>query len=160
MWGASARAPLPTVVVSASADASAQGLSPAYAGGQVARGGRLGMLGNVDVMDSPFNATNYTMSLIQAQQAQGDEGVRGRVVGVPAQSLRRPPATRDQRIRLDDREPPEVHPVHADLSAQSQRRRGDGQGLARQPCSPLVCCCITGATRPRPGQFWCPYPRT
>jgi iron complex outermembrane receptor protein len=66
-----AQAPVPTVVVTASADASAQGLSPAYAGGQVARGGRLGMLGNVDIMDSPFNSTNFTMSLIQAQQAKG-----------------------------------------------------------------------------------------
>jgi iron complex outermembrane receptor protein len=59
-----------TVVVSASADASAQGLSSAYAGGQVARGGRLGLLGNVDIMDTPFNATNYTQALIQDQQAR------------------------------------------------------------------------------------------
>lgn len=60
-----------TVVVSASADASAQGLAPAYAGGQVARGGRLGLLGNVDIMDAPFNGTNYTQALIQDQQARG-----------------------------------------------------------------------------------------
>jgi iron complex outermembrane receptor protein len=59
-----------TVVVSASADASAQGLPAAYAGGQVARGGRLGLLGNVDIMDTPFNATNYTQALIQEQQAR------------------------------------------------------------------------------------------
>ncbi|MFC5548860.1 TonB-dependent receptor [Massilia aerilata] len=59
-----------TVVVSASADASAQGLSSAYAGGQVARGGRLGLLGNADIMDAPFNATNYTQALIQDQQAR------------------------------------------------------------------------------------------
>lgn len=39
---------LPTVTVRASADASAQGLSPAYAGGQVARGGRAGILGTQD----------------------------------------------------------------------------------------------------------------
>ena len=32
---------MPSVVVSASADASAEGLSRAYAGGQVARGGRI-----------------------------------------------------------------------------------------------------------------------
>jgi iron complex outermembrane receptor protein len=57
-------------VVSASADASAQGLPSAYAGGQVARGGRLGLLGNVDIMDTPFNATNYTQALIQDQQAR------------------------------------------------------------------------------------------
>ncbi|MGJ7918664.1 TonB-dependent receptor [Massilia sp. LXY-6] len=59
-----------TVVVSASADASAQGLPAAYAGGQVARGGRLGLLGNADIMDIPFNATNYTQALIQDQQAR------------------------------------------------------------------------------------------
>jgi iron complex outermembrane receptor protein len=59
-----------TVVVSASADASAQGLSSSYAGGQVARGGRLGLLGNADIMDAPFNATNYTQALIQDQQAR------------------------------------------------------------------------------------------
>jgi len=59
-----------TVVVSASADASAQGLPSAYSGGQVARGGRLGLLGNVDIMDTPFNATNYTAALIQDQQAR------------------------------------------------------------------------------------------
>lgn len=66
----SATDPVATVVVSASADASAQGLPPAYAGGQVARGGRLGLLGNVDIMDTPFNSTNYTQALIQDQQAR------------------------------------------------------------------------------------------
>ena len=59
-----------TVVVSASADASAEGLPSAYAGGQVARGGRLGLLGNVDIMDTPFNTANYTLALIQDQQAK------------------------------------------------------------------------------------------
>jgi iron complex outermembrane receptor protein len=62
--------PVATVVVSASADASAQGLPSSYAGGQVARGGRIGLLGNVDIMDTPFNATNYTQALIQEQQAR------------------------------------------------------------------------------------------
>jgi iron complex outermembrane receptor protein len=67
---AGAAPPMPTVVVSASADASAQGLPSAYAGGQVARGGRLGLLGNVDIMDAPFNTTNYTQALVQDQQAR------------------------------------------------------------------------------------------
>src|SRR5690606_6762898 len=44
-------------------------LPAAYAGGQVARGGRLGMLGNKNVMDTPFNITNYTSQLIEDQQA-------------------------------------------------------------------------------------------
>jgi len=74
---------MPTVTISASADASAEGLSKAYSGGQVARGGRLGLLGNVDVMDTPFNTTNYTQQLIQDQQShsvadvlQNDPAVR------------------------------------------------------------------------------------
>ncbi|HDS1737572.1 TonB-dependent receptor [Pseudomonas sp. BP8] len=36
------------------------GLPDAYAGGQVARGGRVGMLGNKDVLDTPFSVTSYT----------------------------------------------------------------------------------------------------
>ncbi|MCC7697509.1 TonB-dependent receptor [Janthinobacterium sp. EB271-G4-7A] len=61
---------MPTVVVNASADASAEGLSKAYAGGQVARGGRMGILGAVDMMDSPFGSTSYTQQFIADQQAR------------------------------------------------------------------------------------------
>ncbi|MGK5073321.1 TonB-dependent receptor [Janthinobacterium sp. ZB1P44] len=61
---------MPTVLVHASADASAQGLSRAYAGGQVARGGRVGILGSVDMMDSPFGSTSYTQQFIADQQAR------------------------------------------------------------------------------------------
>ncbi len=71
------------VVIRASADASAGGLKAPYAGGQVARGGRVGLLGSQDVMDTPFNVTNYTQKLIQDQQAasiadvlQNDPAVR------------------------------------------------------------------------------------
>jgi iron complex outermembrane receptor protein len=66
----SADGKMPTVVVSASADASAGGLTKDYAGGQVARGGRLGLLGNVDMMDTPFNTLNFTQAVIQDQQAR------------------------------------------------------------------------------------------
>ena len=72
-----------TVVVRASADASAGGLKGPYAGGQVAKGGRVGLLGNQDLMDTPFVVTNYTQKLIQDQQAtsladvlQNDPAVR------------------------------------------------------------------------------------
>ena len=61
---------LSTVTVNASADASAEGLSPAYAGGQVARGGRAGILGTQDNMDTPFAITAFTNELIQNQQAR------------------------------------------------------------------------------------------
>ena len=71
------------VVIRASADASAGGLQAPYAGGQVARGGRVGLLGSQDVMDTPFTITNYTSKLIQDQQAasiadvlQNDPAVR------------------------------------------------------------------------------------
>jgi iron complex outermembrane receptor protein len=59
----------PTLEVQASADASEEGLSPAFAGGQVAEGGRVGLLGNQDVMETPYNFTNYTELLIEDQQA-------------------------------------------------------------------------------------------
>lgn len=61
---------LSTVTVEASADASADGLTRPYAGGQVARGSRIGVLGNQDMMDTPFNTTTYTQELIANQQAQ------------------------------------------------------------------------------------------
>lgn len=41
-----------------------------YAGGQVARGARLGMLGNTDMMNTPFNVTAYTAETIRNQQAR------------------------------------------------------------------------------------------
>ncbi|GEC17487.1 TonB-dependent receptor [Nitrobacter winogradskyi] len=49
---------------------STMSLPPAYAGGQIARGGQLGMLGNRDMMDTPFNQTVYTRKLIENQQAR------------------------------------------------------------------------------------------
>ncbi|WP_179284210.1 TonB-dependent receptor [Bordetella genomosp. 10] len=73
---------LEAVTVTAQA-ARADGLPEAYAGGQVARGGRVGLLGNMDFMDTPFNQTSYTAELMENQQAQmiadvlvGDPSVR------------------------------------------------------------------------------------
>jgi len=60
---------LAPVEVQSSADASEGGLSPAYAGGQVAEGGSIGILGAQDVMETPYNVTNYTEQLIEDQQA-------------------------------------------------------------------------------------------
>lgn len=45
-------------------------LTPEFAGGQVARGGRAGLLGNLDMMDAPFSGTAYTETIIQDQQAR------------------------------------------------------------------------------------------
>ena len=54
-----------------------------YAGGQVARGARAGLLGNLDYLDSPFSSTAYTSGLSDAQQSESvgdvllnDPGVR------------------------------------------------------------------------------------
>lgn len=58
---------LPTVSVTA---AALEGLPGPYAGGQVARGGKVGLLGNRDVMDTPFSTTQYTAKLVDDQQAQ------------------------------------------------------------------------------------------
>ncbi|MGU3359501.1 TonB-dependent receptor [Methylobacterium sp. M6A4_1b] len=43
---------------------------PAYAGGQVGSGTRVGFLGNSTVFDTPFNITGYTDTLIRNQQSQ------------------------------------------------------------------------------------------
>lgn len=45
-------------------------LVPAYLDGQVANGGRLGMLGEQDAHNVPFNVIGYTSKMIQDQQAQ------------------------------------------------------------------------------------------
>jgi iron complex outermembrane receptor protein len=59
---------LPAVVVKA---AAAPGELPApYAGGQVARGGSIGVLGTANVMDQPFSTTNYTDQMIRDTQAR------------------------------------------------------------------------------------------
>ncbi|MFV3075049.1 TonB-dependent siderophore receptor [Niveispirillum fermenti] len=54
-----------------------------YAGGEVARGGKVGLLGSRDIMDTPFNVTHYTAQYIDNQQAQnlgdvlaGDPSIR------------------------------------------------------------------------------------
>lgn len=58
---------LPAVTVSGVA---ATDLEPAYAGGQVARGGSLGLLGTQNAMDVPFSTTNYTSELLENQQVR------------------------------------------------------------------------------------------
>lgn len=67
--GNQAETTLSPIEVSASAESSANLPAP-YAGGQVARGARLGLLGNQGVMDTPFNITAYTAELIENQQAR------------------------------------------------------------------------------------------
>ncbi|UIP21360.1 TonB-dependent receptor [Achromobacter deleyi] len=45
-------------------------LPEAYAGGQIARGGSMGVLGSMDVMETPFSTTNYTSQMLEDQQAR------------------------------------------------------------------------------------------
>lgn len=45
-------------------------LAEPYAGGQVATGGSLGLLGSTDVMDTPFSTVNYTSDLLYNEQAR------------------------------------------------------------------------------------------
>ncbi|WGL16552.1 TonB-dependent receptor [Microbulbifer bruguierae] len=69
-----ATAPAPSAAeqleeVEVTGDGSQVVLSKEYAGGQVARGGRAGILGNLDMMDSPFSSTSYTGDLMLNQQS-------------------------------------------------------------------------------------------
>src|SRR3989344_3737975 len=62
-------ATLGAVTVTASAESAPGDLPPAYAGGQVATGSRVGLLGQQSLMDTPFHITSYTAELMQDQQA-------------------------------------------------------------------------------------------
>lgn len=62
-------ATLGAVTVTASAESAPGDLLPAYAGGQVATGSRVGLLGQQSLMDTPFHITSYTAELMQDQQA-------------------------------------------------------------------------------------------
>ena len=59
---------LPMVEVSSTQKAAA--LPAPFAGGQVARGASVGLLGTRSVMDTPFNTTSYTSELIEEQQGR------------------------------------------------------------------------------------------
>ena len=43
---------------------------PAYAGGQISRSGGLGVLGEADIMKTPFSTTNYTSQMLEDQQVR------------------------------------------------------------------------------------------
>ena len=61
---------LPTMEVVAQPVESSTAQPAPYAGGQVAKGGRVGLLGNTSFMDTPFNQTSYTSQAIEDQQAR------------------------------------------------------------------------------------------
>lgn len=61
---------LPTVRVTATAETAGNELPRPYAGGQVARGSRMGLLGNADVFETPFSTKAFTSELIRNQGAR------------------------------------------------------------------------------------------
>ena len=64
--GTDADTALPQVTV----QEKAAGPVAPYAGGQVTTGGRVGMLGEKDFMETPFNTISYTDQFVQDRQAQ------------------------------------------------------------------------------------------
>ncbi|OZI43273.1 hypothetical protein CAL21_21065 [Bordetella genomosp. 4] len=65
--GGAAELPVVTVV---GASGDRPDLPPPYAGGQIARGAGMGVLGDRDIMDIPFSVNSYTLQTIEDQQAQ------------------------------------------------------------------------------------------
>lgn len=60
---------LPEIKVQAAPPLSGEPTAP-YAGGQVARGARAGLLGDLDFLDAPYSITSYTSQTIRDQQAR------------------------------------------------------------------------------------------
>jgi iron complex outermembrane recepter protein len=61
---------LPEVSVSASRSRTANTLPQPFAGGQVAKASRMGILGNVDIFETPFSTQSYTEEFVLDQQAR------------------------------------------------------------------------------------------
>lgn len=65
---------------------------PAYAGGQVSTGGRMGFLGDKDFMETPFSTITYTEKFIEDQQARDISDVISKsdptvfTTGIPGES--------------------------------------------------------------------------
>jgi iron complex outermembrane receptor protein len=59
-----------TVSVTGSVETGGDVLPPTYAGGQVAKGARLGVLGEQDAANVPFSVTSFTSQLVEDQQAR------------------------------------------------------------------------------------------
>ncbi|MFQ3459642.1 TonB-dependent receptor plug domain-containing protein, partial [Bradyrhizobium sp. UFLA01-814] len=59
----------PQAAAAPTAGAQQAALPVPYIGGQVARGGQLGLLGNKDYMETPYSLTSYTEKTIRDQQA-------------------------------------------------------------------------------------------
>lgn len=60
---------IPLEAITVAGTATPRGVVPAYAGGQVAQGGRVGLLGNTETTKSPFSVSSYTDKFIRDRQA-------------------------------------------------------------------------------------------
>ncbi|HSC69384.1 MAG TPA: TonB-dependent receptor [Cellvibrio sp.] len=56
--------------VKVTASATSGGLPEAFAGGQVAKGSRMGVMGNVDVFETPFSTQSFTEDFARDQQSR------------------------------------------------------------------------------------------
>ncbi|MCJ2125315.1 TonB-dependent receptor [Methylobacterium sp. J-077] len=56
--------------LSVESTATPRGIMPAYAGGQVAQGGRAGLLANTETRTAPFSVVSYTDTFVRDQQAR------------------------------------------------------------------------------------------
>jgi iron complex outermembrane recepter protein len=61
---------LPEVSVNASRSRTANTLPQPFAGGQVAKASRMGILGNVDIFETPFSTQSFTEEFVLDQQAR------------------------------------------------------------------------------------------
>lgn len=59
-----------TVLPEVSVQATTMLLPPVYAGGQVARGSRMGLFGNADVFETPFSTQTFTEEFVRDQQSR------------------------------------------------------------------------------------------
>ena len=66
----SEKLPRLTVAGTSIEEITVTGQAEAYPGGQVTRSGRIGLLGNKDIFDTPFSISSYTAELIENQQAR------------------------------------------------------------------------------------------
>ncbi|ARP85875.1 hypothetical protein CAL13_06385 [Bordetella genomosp. 9] len=68
--GAAPVTTLAPVSVTGTVETEGDVLPPTYAGGQVAKGARLGVLGEQDAANVPFSVTSFTSQLVEDQQAR------------------------------------------------------------------------------------------
>ena len=103
---------------------STMSVQPAFAGGQVARGGQVGVLGNLDYMSAPFSTQSFTQQFIENQQATSHPGRAARTI--PRSPRRRAGRAGPSIMSGSGGSPPTPAPSRAPSMA--------------SPVSPDICC--------------------